>query len=413
MNAVDQRLNDSDLVSSASADRSRHGAGAADAKTDARFFKSTPQNPDSGSPARCHIRLADEHTGIATLLTGLALLARSGRAELSWECIPRPKPLQHGPWHLRDKGATNAELVIDGRHRVFLDIHDSFELDETAMASHDVYFKRSLRQDAVGAANRARLQALGLVYAVHPDGFDREQLRRIMAGSGSTRQRGREMFRALASMTAAAINQGGRPTLSQLQGPPTRTRDPQVLFMVGLWDPALVPDIAPEKIAEFDAVNAMRAQCVRALRREFGARFHGGVQHTEFSRRRFADVLLEDDAEGSKRAFLQRVRHSAVCVTTTGLHGSNGWKLAEYVGLSRAIVSEPLRYHVPGGFAAGRHYLAFDSPDRCVEQVARLMEHHDERDSMMESNERYAREWMHPERLAWRVINAARAGTRP
>jgi hypothetical protein len=373
-----------------------------------RLPPEAPVDLDDGAPARCHVRLAAEHTGVATLLTGLAMLAQRGRAQLTWECVPPPPPLETGPWHLRDKAATNAELVVDGRHSVFVDIHDSFEIDEAALAAHDIYFKRSLQPGALSAMERRKVRALGLVNHLHPDGVDRQQFRRVLARPMPFAGRAAALLRLATTMAASMLGLGGRPTLSLMTGAPTRTREPQVLFMAGLWDPAQVPDIAPEKIAEFEAINEMRAECVRVLRREFGSRFHGGVQHSEFARRRFPDVLLGRGADGGKRAFLGRVRRSPICVTTTGLHGSNGWKLVEYLSLSRAIVSEPLRYAVAGDFAAGRNYLAFTTPAECGERVARLMERHDEREAMMEANQRYADEWMRPDRLAWRVIRAAR-----
>ena len=365
---------------------------------------------DEGPPAHCHVRLADEYTGLGTLLTGLAMLAGRGRARLTWECVPRPAPLDTGAWHLRDKAASNAELVVDGRHQVFIDIHDSFEIDEPALARCDVYFKRSLQAAALSATALAKVRALGLVNYVHPDGIDLQQLRRLLQYRMTPATRVAALARVAAATAAGMLGRGGRPTLSLISGAPTRTREPQVLFMAGLWDPSLVPDAAPEKIAEFEAVNEMRAECIRVLRREFGARFHGGVQHSEFARAHFPDVLLGNGAQGGKRAFLERVRRTPICVTTTGLHGSNGWKLVEYVGLSRAIVSEPLRYVVAGDFVAGRHYLAFTTPAECAAQVERLMTRHDEREAMMEANQRYADEWMRPDRLAWRVIQAARGG---
>ncbi len=367
-----------------------------------------PVDLDDGPPATCHVRLAVEDTGLAALLTGLAMLESRGRARLSWECLPVRRPLDTGPWHLRDKASLNAELIVDDRHSVFVDIHDSFEIDAAALAAYDVYFKRSLQLDALGAAARDKVRPLGLVNHVHPDGVDIPEFRRLLLQPMPRARRAGALLRLAATTAASLLGRGGRPTLSMMTGPPTRTREPQVLFMAGLWDPALVPDAAPEKVAEYEAVNEMRAQCVRVLRREFGSRFHGGVQHSEFARRCFPDVLLGRGADGSKRAFLERVRRSPICVTTTGLHGSNGWKLVEYVGLSRAIVSEPLRYAVAGDFAAGRNYLQFTTPDQCGEQVARLMAQHDEREAMMEANQRYTDAWMRPDRLAWRVIQAAR-----
>ena len=93
-----------------------------------------------------------------------------------------------------------------------------------------------------------------------------------------------------------------------MHAPPDLSKPPCVLFMVGLWDPSMVPADVPDKAAEFAAINEIRAACVRLLRREFGARFFGGVQHTEFTRRHFSDVLMPDARAASKRAYIRRVR---------------------------------------------------------------------------------------------------------
>lgn len=183
--------------------------------------------------------------------------------------------------------------------------------------------------------------------------------------------------------------------------------EPQVLFMVGLWDPGIVPLDRPDKAAEFEAINEMRVACVRRLRKTFGGRFTGGVMHSDFARRRYPDALLDDPRGAAKRAYIARVRRSAICIATTGLHGSNGWKLAEYVALSRAIVSEPLRYSVPGDFSAPANYLPFRSADECASQVQRLMDDAALRVEQMHENYRYAERYMRPPALARYVLDTA------
>lgn len=173
-----------------------------------------------------------------------------------------------------------------------------------------------------------------------------------------------------------------------------------MLFIAGAWDPRRVPAEDPQKAAEFDALNEMRAECVRRLRRAFGSRFYRGLLHNAFAATRYPDVPLPDPRAGSKLAYLERVRRFTVCVATTGLHGSNGWKLAEYVGLARSIASEPLRYAVPGDFAPGHNYLPFRSPEECVEQVAKLMDSPETRLSQMHANWHYYNAWMRPDSLA-------------
>ena len=74
-----------------------------------------------------------------------------------------------------------------------------------------------------------------------------------------------------------------------------------------------------------------------------------------------------------KRAYLHRMQHTEICVASTGLHGSTGWKLAEYVAAGRAIVTEPLQYTLPGGFEEGKNYKTYTSPAECETQLRQLL----------------------------------------
>jgi hypothetical protein len=95
---------------------------------------------------------------------------------------------------------------------VYLDIHDSFELDATALASHDVYFKRSLRADLRLQPSRARVRAIGLVNLVHPDGLDFQEMRRVMARRDAAgRSRGAVLLRVAASTAAACWTAAAAP----------------------------------------------------------------------------------------------------------------------------------------------------------------------------------------------------------
>ena len=156
--------------------------------------------------------------------------------------------------------------------------------------------------------------------------------------------------------------------------------------------------------ADCEAVNEMRAACIRAARAEFGDRFYGGFAIDDFTRREYGDCLLPDQEASERRAFLARVRDSAVCVATTGLHGSIGWKMAEYVAASRAIVSEPLRYEVPGGFAAGRNFLEFTSLESFIASVERLLRDVSLREDMMRANWEYYWRWVRPDAQVMRTL---------
>ena len=131
--------------------------------------------------------------------------------------------------------------------------------------------------------------------------------------------------------------------------------------------------------------------------------------HTDYAVKHYGDLLIEDPTLTSKRRYLQHLRKFPVCITTTGLHGSIGWKLGEYVAFSKAIVTEALHYQVPGKFEDDVNFVTFDTPQACVAAAAKLCEEHDRRRQMMIANWRYYHHYVRPDAL---VLNSlARALT--
>ncbi len=352
----------------------------------------------------CRLRLTPSAIMSSAVLTGLAMLARDGRIRLDVEIAPEAAPLQHGPWHLRDKQRPQTVLELDGGGSAVIDGHDSWEIETQDLLNHDLYFKRSLRPESQLMPRGERLRVLGLLNEVRADFFDFAELRSELGAAGSAARRARTFLRWVAWWGAARAGLGGRPNWSRMYAPPTPGQSQRVLLMAGLWDPAEVPASETAQRADREAVNRQRVDCIRALRRAFGARFHGGVRPGEFARRYAPDVMLGSERETSRREFLRRVRQHAVCVTSHGLNGSNGFRLAEYVAFSRAIVSEPLRYALPGAFAAGEHYLEYTTPEECVARVAWLFDRPDWRDEMARRNWDWYSTWQRPDRLALRLV---------
>ncbi|MFR9066750.1 MAG: hypothetical protein ACLVJH_07270 [Faecalibacterium prausnitzii] len=117
----------------------------------------------------------------------------------------------------------------------------------------------------------------------------------------------------------------------------------------------------PDLQAEWRQVNADRIELLHRLQSAFPAQFTGGVSDNACAQQLCPELILPDKLTG-KRAYLHRMQHTEICVASTGLHGSTGWKLAEYVAAGRAIVTEPLRYTLPGGFEEGKNYKTYDVP---------------------------------------------------
>jgi len=340
------------------------------------------------------------------LLTGFALLARQGRIRYTQKMMPGPPPLASGPWHLRDKNDSNIEVHVDDRASGFVDFHDSWELNEDGWRDHDIYFKRSLDPAKHPAARLPKLLPLGLIYEVRSNGFDRWEAARILTQAVPATTRARDFASYAAKLAASWVGAGPRPKVALTSAPPDPGLPPRALFMVGLWDPTIIARHDPARIAEFEVINRTRAGCVRELRAALPGAFYGGVQHSAFARREAPDALLPEDGVSSKRRYLERVRQCPICVATTGLHGSNGCKLGEYVSLSRAIVSEPLRYILPGEFLPGRNYLPFETPEDCVREASRLIKDDALRAAMMRSNWDYYNSWLRPDAMAAHVVRS-------
>jgi hypothetical protein len=155
-------------------------------------------------------------------------------------------------------------------------------------------------------------------------------------------------------------------------------------------------------------MNAMRVGCIRALRAEFGARFVGGLAPTPFARKHFPDCVA-DPSVCQKHRYLRLMKRALVCVATRGLQGSNGWRLAEYLAASRAIVSETLRFDVPN-LIPGVNYLSMTSVEECLSQVRALVEDGERRREMMHANEAFYRANLRPDSIVRRCLNVALSG---
>lgn len=308
------------------------------------------------------------------------------------------------PPHLRDARAHHLKAILNDEIRLYYDLHDGAEIDEEELARTDFYFKRSFAPAAVNStAEPHKIQPLGLNYLVYAAADDRFLLARRRLHDNW-----RERIEAV--LRGAAIDRfvpGGiyTPRESELHAAPDLTREPKVLFMARTWNPASVE--SKQHKDEIVEINETRARCIRLLRREFGARFYGGFAVDNYSTANFADCLLPDNSLARKRNYLKFLREFPICVATTGLLGSIGWKMAEYVAYSKAIACEPLNYVAPGNFCNRKNYLEFKTPEKCLETVAQLFTDHKLRADIMLNNYGYYQAYLKPDALVSRTLKTA------
>jgi hypothetical protein len=342
---------------------------------------------DGKSPARltCELFCESDSTHLQQIYTGFWMLQEQGVIHLRQRLCKKNRSAR-----------AYLEVVVDGSCRLAYDTHDSFEIDPQELARVDVYLKRSYADSFVATLPyKEKVRPLGLNFGVYAAGYDCLLLRRA-----ALQERKLLKFRNVSLGFGLDRIFGGRLYVDRADkvGVYPDTRLPaQIIYMTRAFDPMI--GRSQEKREEIENLNATRAQYIRSLRAEFGKSFTGGFAHEDYAVTKFRDCLVTERALATKYNYMKTLTRFPIGVATTGLHGSIGWKLAEYVAYGMAIVSEKLNYRVPGSFEAGRHYLESTTPQDCVDAAAKLVHDRDLRVAMMIRNHRYYESHVRPDAL--------------
>jgi hypothetical protein len=357
------------------------------------------------SAISCRLLYGSTSPHLQQLYTGFHLLQRTGFLRLSQQIRRTPVRYLNDAPHLRDAGHAHLDVLVERQLRLHFDTHDAQEIALGELEDCDFYFKRSYLPAAVSSVavhQRSKVLPLGLNYRLLPDVADVLAIRRGLSMTGLSRASLSAFKQALDTRNRF----GFQPRLSQMESAPDLEAAPNVLFLVAAYDPYDDPQRSQEKIDDRIYVNETRARCIRLLREALGPRFTGGFGRSPFTLERYADLVVPPETT-SQEGYLRTLRSFPICVASTGLHGSTGWKLAEYVAFARAILSEPLVYAVPGDFGSGRNYLEFTSPEECVDGAVRLIEDATLRRQIMRNNAAYYRDYLRADILVKNALTRA------
>ena len=338
---------------------------------------------------RCKLLCGSNSSHLSQVYTGFALLNQAREILLSQQCETQTNFIPTKPAHLMDARRSHLRVIVNDNLRLYYDCHDSHEIDEQAAQNVNYYFKRGYRPAAIAEQFKSKVFPLGLNYAVYTAEFDVfEQERQAAFATTKTQQ---QMF---------------LPTVENTRSAPDHLIEPKALFITRVWEPFHDRDRASAR----ERMNEMRVKCIERLRQEFGNRFLGGLLHTRYAIANYKQALLTEDGISAKENYFKLLRLFPIGITTTGLHGSTGWKMGEYVAFSRAIVSEKLHHQVPGDFGPDSHYLEFQTVDQCVEQVGRLFSDAALRSRLMKNNFGYYHRYLRPDVMIKRTLNIALGG---
>lgn len=184
---------------------------------------------------------------------------------------------------------------------------------------------------------------------------------------------------------------------SSVQSTPMR-----ILYQVRLWDPSSTQDVHNKSART--QMNQFRIDCVRLLKSSFAKYCIAGVEDSHLSREICPDLIISAE-ETSRKNYFKLIRNTSIGVTTNGLHNSIGWKMAEYIAASRAIVCEKPYFLFPSHFIKGQNYESFTTTEELGVILEHMLSKPKVTNDMMRENQDYYETYQRPDRLVWNILN--------
>lgn len=291
--------------------------------------------------------------------------------------------------------ASRAHILVEYRDaKILYDLDDGYQnIDgiKKDILICDLYFKRSfssiLNKDLGLDVYRSKMFPLGFNYDVALKG-------RYYGVPATMRSRLRD---CLSSVMPTQVRRMLYPCLPEnIEMLPSFKADshkPVIMFYTRLWSGD-----------ENRGINEMRIGIIRELRKKYGEMFRGGLCDSPLARQMAPDLIQNRFVTG-KYFYLKRVHKADICIASTGLFNSIGWKTAEYIVASKAVCCEKLCYEVPGNWEQNINYIEFDSVDSCIEAVDYLTSHPEEIVAMQNANRDYYLKHLKPDVLVARTLS--------
>jgi len=351
----------------------------------------------------CRIEVISNSNHLQQVYCGLEELAKKGKIKLQ-QSFDYTSPLYLG--NLKKPNSIHSgglKLIINAKTKIYIDVSDSKAIHLEGLDWCTLYFKRSYSYEEHFNTSKI-IQPFDLNYMVVPNVFSRFSLQRIYKMST-----GKERIKALLREIDIHSVFSYRPRLKELAAPPQNSPAFKILFLCRLWEPTkdTYLDLTEQQVADRISINNMRINCIKAIKAEFGQQFVGGLVPTEYAKSNFSELVFENEALTQKSNYINFLKGFSVCVATTGLANSTGWKFGEYISLSKAIVSEKLFFETRGKLERDKHYLEFNSPEECINCLKKLRDDQSLLKEMQRSSHKYYIDNLQPEILLMNVIKTA------
>ena len=332
------------------------------------------------------IKIYSKSEHISQILCGFLMLKEKGiiKTLTIFECFDDAEKMPH---------TALVEAYINGKTVAF-DMLDGYNFDAEKTQKYiqqvDAYFKRSYlygkNVSLFGTDNASKIHPLGFNYQV--------------TYNGNPLDNHKTLYTRVKKMAGYKTNDFFTPDKFE-----TRLNynfdSPKILFSCRLWDFDKRKKPYLNEMAH--SINSVRIQTVRALKTAFPNNFCGGVEVSSLAKAQCPDILLPKSFT-NRGTYISFMKQCDICVSTTGLYGSTGWKTGEYIAAARAVVCEPLVYQTTGNFCENKNYLKFESAFECVEKVKNLVDNPELVYNMKAENYKYYNRFLRPDMLVWNAL---------
>lgn len=322
------------------------------------------------------------HTSL--VLTGLCALAGRGAITLRYH-----HARSADAWLAADPVVIVCDIHDARSTRIAIDLRDGEGISRPIIDRVDTYFKRAFHPpefDRMPAELAGKIRPFGINFGCRSAASTTRMLLAIGGALALTGKPGLQRVKQYLSTPGPVVFEQG----------PDAVVEPLIAFQTRLWTEQEVA------AGESEPLNRDRVTMVRALKREFGARFVGGLVPTTFARQHFPDELTPHSSRYAE--YLRIKKRCLISIYTRGVEHSLAFKLAEPFAASQCLVSVPLRYGLPAPIEKDRHYLEFDTVDGCLEACHRLFSDLELARVMRRANHEYYLSEIEPATHVSRVI---------
>ncbi len=309
------------------------------------------------------------------------------------------------------------EILID-KKRVILNFSDgynnfpSFKFIDDCLNNCDVFFKANVNRTLHNnLKNNEKIKPLPLRYGL----IAPSSIIDLFSNQESLKTKLRKLSRKLPVFYDSEYQY----YYDRFEAEPIVTKEPKVFCYARVWDPNIASakssqnvdidgDTVEKRIAtkyeQYNELSELRAGCVRALKKEFGSRFIGGIKPEPYALEKYPDLIINKHIGVKKKNYTKALQGCEICVQTHGTHFCWNWGTGEAVAASRALVTQSPYYDIPPHLAEGKNMVFYNTPDECVEQVAKLFDDKEKLQNMMLANRRYYLEHLRPDKIVLDIL---------